>query len=350
MRKHLIRQNRTPLVLVLGTVIILGGYWFIQQQKISSFQKQIDQLQNSEGKVLLVKDRIALENTIIGSLIQTIGGLLLFVTAYVSLQNLKATQENVSIAQRNLLVSEEKQVTERFTQAINQLGSDKIEIRFGGIYALERIARDSPKDHWTIMEVLTSFIQENSPLLGAEQERELRSINIGRSENIEKPLLKVTKDVQAALSVIGRRESQNDPTSKRLDLNGVFLRGANLCGANLDSANLRQTNLSGANLSEANLRGAELCGVNLTEACLDEANLTEARLRSANLSKTSFRGADLSGANLRDTNLSDADLHDATLSDTNIRDADIAGAFLESSKELTLEQIKTAKNWESAFT
>ncbi len=38
-----------------------------------------------------------------------------------------------------------------------------LEVRLGGIYALERIARDSPKDHWTIMEVLTAYVRENSP-------------------------------------------------------------------------------------------------------------------------------------------------------------------------------------------
>ena len=32
----------------------------------------------------------------------------------------------------------------------------------GGIYALERIARDSAKDHPTVMEVLTAFIREHS--------------------------------------------------------------------------------------------------------------------------------------------------------------------------------------------
>ena len=35
-------------------------------------------------------------------------------------------------------------------------------MRIGGIYALERIARDSAKDHPTVMEVLTAFIREHS--------------------------------------------------------------------------------------------------------------------------------------------------------------------------------------------
>ena len=53
-------------------------------------------------------------------------------------------------------------MTDRFTKAIEQLGSDKLDVRIGGIYALERIARDSAKDHPTVMEVLTAFIREHS--------------------------------------------------------------------------------------------------------------------------------------------------------------------------------------------
>jgi hypothetical protein len=35
-------------------------------------------------------------------------------------------------------------------------------VRIGGIYALERIARDSAKDHPTVMEVLNAFIRDHS--------------------------------------------------------------------------------------------------------------------------------------------------------------------------------------------
>jgi hypothetical protein len=63
---------------------------------------------------------------------------------------------------RNFILSREGQVTDRYTKAIEQLGSDKLDVRIGGIYALERVARDSAKDHPTVMEVLTAFIREHS--------------------------------------------------------------------------------------------------------------------------------------------------------------------------------------------
>ena len=53
-------------------------------------------------------------------------------------------------------------MTDRYTKAIEQLGSDKLDVRIGGIFALERIARDSARDHPTVMEVLAAFIREHS--------------------------------------------------------------------------------------------------------------------------------------------------------------------------------------------
>src|SRR5215469_1940725 len=46
------------------------------------------------------------------------------------------------------------QIADLYSRAIEQLGSDKLEVRIGGIYALERVARDSAADHPTVMEVL----------------------------------------------------------------------------------------------------------------------------------------------------------------------------------------------------
>ena len=65
----------------------------------------------------------------------------------------------------------------------------------------------------------------------------------------------------------------NGDISKRADLCGANLRGADLCGANLCGANLRGAKLRGANLCGANLRGAKLRGADLYGANLCGANL-----------------------------------------------------------------------------
>ena len=74
---------------------------------------------------------------------------------------------------RNFTLSQEGQVTDRYTKAVEQLGSDKLAVRIGGIYALERVARDSERDYPTVIEVLTAFVREppleRSPLQSGSQ-------------------------------------------------------------------------------------------------------------------------------------------------------------------------------------
>lgn len=64
---------------------------------------------------------------------------------------------------RNFGLSREGHVTDRYTKAIEQLGSERLDVRLGAIYALERIMIDSARDHPTIVEVLAAFVREHSP-------------------------------------------------------------------------------------------------------------------------------------------------------------------------------------------
>ncbi len=57
----------------------------------------------------------------------------------------------------------ERRITESFAKAIEQLGNAKLEIRLGGIYSLERIARESEREYWLIMETLTAYVRERAP-------------------------------------------------------------------------------------------------------------------------------------------------------------------------------------------
>ena len=70
-----------------------------------------------------------------------------------------------------LRVSQEGQITERFTRAVDQLGSDDATIRLGGIYALDRIAADSPQDYVPAMQVLASYVRGASSRTAAVSAR-----------------------------------------------------------------------------------------------------------------------------------------------------------------------------------
>ena len=249
-------------------------------------------------------------------------------TAKATNRNADAANKNAEAANKNAEAANQKQITERFSKAIEQLASDKPEVILGGIYTLERIARDSESDQWTIMEVLTAFVRQNAPIIKE---------NESQSPEDQEKLLKLRISIQACLTVIAERQHP-DLKNKRLDLTKVNISGFNLYGANLKEANrfgadLREAKLAGAVLIGADLRGAVLTGANLygadlTEANLILANLTEADLTGANLTGAYLILANLTGAYLILANLTGADLTEAVLFRANLFKADLTGANL----------------------
>jgi hypothetical protein len=196
---------------------------------------------------------------------------------------------------RTLQVNREGQITERFTRAIEHLGSTDdngtklTEIRLGGIYALERIARDSERDHWPIMEVLTAYVRQNA-LQRLADDHGRKGAEEGKAGEVYVAAPDV--DIQAIMLVIRRRARHfGHGETEFIDLHRADLRGANLYKANLYGAYFHGAHLSGANLSATDLSGTDLSG---------------ARLEGANLSEAILWGAILAGAHLEGANLSEA--------------------------------------------
>jgi hypothetical protein len=279
---------------------------------------------------------------------------------------------------QTLQVNCEGQITERFTRAIDQLGSKELEIRLGGIYALERIPRDSERDHWPIMEVLTAYVRQHAPWRPEEEqkgtgeaavEKKSTEDSSEQSEPAKVPTLDL--DIQAIVTVLQRRtRSLGHGEPGILDLHETNLSGANLYrvdlrGANLGRANLSRAHLWSANLSYfedrehifmtdlsgANLRGADLEGTDLRRAHLEGAHLEGANLSGpyggrANLEDVNLRGADLSGSNLEGVNLSGANLSNADLTGGDLRDTNLSGAYKmknANTKEETKQLITEAE-------
>jgi hypothetical protein len=262
---------------------------------------------------------------------------------------------------RTFALNRQGQITERFTRAVEQLGNEAVDVRLGGIYALERLARESPDDHGPIVEILTAFVREHAPWRSSvdvsREENQPSASSVGsdtgrRTEASSPP----RTDVQAALTVLGRREADlsrevpmklmNTALSHTMlgnanlvlaDFTGAHLEAALLGGANLQAANFSQAHLEDVGLGAANLRGAHLWGthleradllggVNLSSAQLAGAHLRGAKLSEANLEYAMLVAADLTDTNLREANLKSANLTAATLTGANLEDATLSGA------------------------
>jgi hypothetical protein len=324
----------------------IQGLWAFVVLTICLIIWQIPEWQVSSIPDLSLKESAELADKIRDTLFKGLSGLFFFITASLT----------AFLTYRNVQSAEQKQISERFSKAIEHLASEQITVRLGGIYSLERIVRDSPADHWIVIEVLTTFIKE-------------KSVMSVRTEH--KGIELIERDVQAVLNVLNRRDRNND--KGKIDLSDANLRSANFggfnfAGSDLQRANLCEANLSYANLSYANLHEANLSGTNCCGALLEMTDLSNANLSKANLSAV-FIEANLEGTNLKDANLVNANLEKANLQGAILEGADLAhtttigpdeqsgGEIIEvieaanfnKASHLTPEQIKLAKNWKLAF-
>lgn len=264
----------------------------------------------------------ALQNEMRKTFIQVVGGAFAILALYFTYRRVK--------------VSEQGHITDRYTKAIEQLGAvtaenkPNVEVRLGAIYALERIAFDSPRDHWTIVEVLTAYVRQNArvPMQLVEEKDKFASATGPSTE------------IQAILTVLGRRRraGRREPAGQRIDLRETVLRRAQCSYAHLEHAEFYMSHLEGADFEYASLRGARFLQAHLEAAYFRGTQLQGADFGGASLSAAYFHGADLQGADFRGANLEGAVLFTADLSGANFQDA----------RGLNVQQIKAASGWERA--
>ncbi|MER7455061.1 pentapeptide repeat-containing protein [Nocardia beijingensis] len=172
------------------------------------------------------------------------------------------TAHSFDVASKQARVAELLELTTRFAKGVEQLGSPTLDVRLGGIYSLERLARDSDADRATVVEVLAAFVRTHAP-----------NDKSCTAQEVHSP----AADVQAALTVIGRRTADD----LAVDLSFACLRGAALQQANLRHVWLYQTNLSYAQLMGTDLRDSVILGCDLGLAVLRGADLTNAQISNS---------------------------------------------------------------------
>lgn len=186
-----------------------------------------------------------------------------------------------------------------------QLTAPNLEVRIGAIFALERISRDSPRDHIQIMEILCAYIRGNAP-----------TNSLAPTNNFS-TYAKPREDIQTAITVIGRRPSGQIELeySKEfsLDLSGSDLSGINFSHGNFSAAKFIRCRIEGANFHRAVLEGTRFTHSLLNYTLFKEADLFGTRFDNANISQP---------ASLNKSN--------GGIMDANVRGIIVAGANLSS--------------------
>lgn len=366
---------QTIILYSLGILALLFLIW-----KLPKWQtKKIEEIDK--------KEKWKAENEFRKTLLQVFGGLVVIVGLYFAYQEIR----NFHISQENMKAG---QIASRFSQAIELLSKkeDTTSI-IGGIYALEQIAKESPKNYLgTVIEVLSTFVRNVKVISKPKDfetwktqyapndrgvQRLYKEIKSGiifsmddvkrwlkeqddKNEELNKLFEKfyiIKPETQIAMTVLGRiRTHENNKyweNLPRVNLVGAKLREAKLTFANLTNADLpradlsyadlSEADLSEANLTEANLLEAQLTGANLHKANLNEARLEEADLQESDLTRANLFDADLKGSNLWRAKLKKADLSFVDLSWAFLQESDLTGAYIIRRANLTGANLKDAK-------
>ncbi|WP_329016230.1 pentapeptide repeat-containing protein [Micromonospora rifamycinica] len=230
------------------------------------------------------------------------------------------TAVGLAFTARTFFLTRRGQWADRYGKAVTQLGSTEPMERVGGIYALERLMAESPQDHWTIVEVLATFVRRHA---ARTEEDESAGGELAAPAGV---------DVQSALTVLCRRPRRSE--TRALDLSGTNLCGTMMSDGYLPLTCFDNSYLKGADLSGANLRGASFLNADLTEALLVNSGLEDAFLTAADLSWAALAGARLDRASLVAARLGGTILEGARLYGALLTPPDVSG--------LTVDQLTTA--------
>ncbi|MGW7529668.1 pentapeptide repeat-containing protein [Streptomyces sp. NPDC054783] len=272
------------------------------------------------GASIAPQDRLKAVNDVRTTLLQVVGGLVVLFGAY-------ATWRQLRVSQDGLRATQEGYVTDRFSRAVDQLGSDKLDVRIGGLHALWRIAEQSARDREAIISIQAAYLRTHLPWPPAGPESPAADVPI----NDIAPLETRAADAQVALTALGvlcqHREQSWVNLSitdlRRADCDGLWFPEVNFDRACMEAAGLYHANLTQASLVSVNLRHADL-----TTAILRRTRCILADLRAAKLVETDLRDADFTETDLREANLRKADAHGAIFHRADLRMADLRGTDL----------------------
>ena len=224
------------------------------------------------------------------------------------------------VAYRRSVISQLGLLNERYQKGAEMLGSEVLAVRLGGIYALQRLVEDHPKQyHVQVMRLFCAFVR--NPPVDKDRDDNARPTGTEREPNIKD--YQVREDVQEAMTAIGTRSDADVELEKKAefspDLSGAYLPFVRLFKANLTDADLTDARFYPENLTvQEQYKNAELL-------------MADAYLQGANLSNAFLTGADLTCADLS-----------ANLSNTILVGANLTDAFLSRAKGLTQDQLGQA--------
>jgi uncharacterized protein YjbI with pentapeptide repeats len=265
-----------------------------------------------------------LKNEFRKTIVQLLGGLLIII-------GLSFTSKQISNSTDQLRLSSESQSSDRYFRAIEQLGSEKLQLRLGAVYALSRLGLDSEnaKDQWMVVSVLSAFVKQNTSHNG-----NVSSVPYSKDTGYRPPA-----DIQQALRVIGNSNllfshlkewsfdlSETDLSgyslggltftncmftrshmNKTICINSVFKQSV-FTKCTMDNGKFTNVNFSGSAMNETSFLKCSLDNVTFDRTYLPFSNFTGAKIVGTSFKDGYLQRAEFVGANVNSCNYEKANL------------------------------------------
>lgn len=236
----------------------------------------------------------------------------------------------------------ERRITELYTKAADQLGSEKAPVRLAGLYALEHLVQNAPNLRQTIVDVICAYLrmpytlpEDQPPTNDAPDEAHTCYANRREEQQVRLAAQNILSRSLRVVGQRGRRGWHRTPPNTRVDLTGALLLKFSLAACQLGYANFAHTQFKG----EADFVGALFTG----KANFEGAQFTSgAHFRDAGFTgETSFERAKFKG---------EADFRRAQFTDlAQFKRAKFASLVHFNDAEFTTAQFERVKFASAAF-
>ncbi|MEC3914594.1 pentapeptide repeat-containing protein [Nocardia sp. CDC160] len=257
--------------------------------------------------------------------------------------SLQATNRQIEASNRQLVLAQQTEITDRLAKAVEELDNQGLDARMGGIYLLGQLAHDSIENRSVAFEIIGAYVRTHAAY-PAEVPRQMDSYKCNSDG-------KITPDIQAALTVIGHRDS---PAEEPVDLSETCLNYAQLMNLDFRNVDLTRSGLMNAEIKASTFVGSRFQDVSFVGARTTDTDFRNACFAGTILTYTSLTGDDLRGATfdggyLKRTGLTNVKVGSTTLHAMDIRQTDLTGLDMS---QVTVQDLfaNDENHWPPGFT
>lgn len=279
-------------------------------------------------------------------LLKAAGGIIALLALYLNYRRTNATEKKNSIdestANNNLLI-------QQYAKASELLASDNISSRLSGIYLFEKIMNNNKEYYWQVIELLSAYVREKRNIQNywiKEEEIDLYEnfdqIKVAseepkptnfNSKNTYFKIEKVEADIQAIITVLGRRHLDYHKEDHHI--------------------NLRNTNLYGANFREDAIRNEKsnlrFVGFNLVNVILFDCIFSDSYFENSYFQEAYIKDTKIIRSHFKNCCFTWSTFIYNEFDKPNFESSSFINSYIAHAKGLTVEDLGTAKSFIKNF-